>query len=116
MERLKETIDEIAGSADNNYGEEDKEFHRIIALSANNPIIEGMIDPLLITHDKMDRQIRERERDVTVQLYIKTNKRFMTVHLKSLPNPKEAFSTLCPQFMSFNDDMNLGTFSFYALI
>ncbi|MDQ0877581.1 GntR family transcriptional repressor for pyruvate dehydrogenase complex [Paenibacillus sp. V4I3] len=69
LERLKETIDEIAGSVDDNYGESDKEFHRIIALSANNPIIEGMIDPLLITHDKMDRQIRERERDVTVQFH-----------------------------------------------
>lgn len=69
LKRLKETIDEIAGSVDNNYGEADKEFHRIIALSANNPIIEGMIDPLLITHDKMDRQIRERERDVTVQFH-----------------------------------------------
>lgn len=69
LNRLKETIDEIAGSVDNNYGEADKEFHRIIALSANNPIIEGMIDPLLITFDKMDRQIRKRERDVTVQFH-----------------------------------------------
>lgn len=69
LNRLKETIDEIAGSVDNNYVEADKEFHRIIAWSANNPIMEGMIDPLLITFDKMDRQIRERERDVTVQFH-----------------------------------------------
>ncbi|MCY9670152.1 FadR family transcriptional regulator [Paenibacillus alginolyticus] len=86
LNRLKETIDEIAGSVDNNYGEADKEFHRIIALSANNPIIEGMIDPLLITHDKMDRQVRERERDVTVQ--------FHTDIYNALVNrdPQEAFT------------------------
>ncbi|WP_261305228.1 FadR/GntR family transcriptional regulator [Paenibacillus andongensis] len=86
LKRLKETIDEIAGSVDNNYGEADKEFHRIIAMSANNPIIEGMIDPLLITHDKMDRQIRQRERDVTVQ--------FHTDIYNALVNrdPQEAFT------------------------
>ncbi|NOU95885.1 GntR family transcriptional regulator [Paenibacillus sp. LMG 31456] len=69
LKRLKETIEEIAGSVDNNYGELDKEFHRIIAMSANNTILEGMIDPLIITHDKMDSQIRERERDITVQFH-----------------------------------------------
>jgi GntR family transcriptional repressor for pyruvate dehydrogenase complex len=69
LERLKETIDKIAGSIDNNYGEVDKEFHLIIAMSANNPIIEGMIDPLLITHDKMNSHIKYRERDVTVRFH-----------------------------------------------
>lgn len=71
-ERLRQlygTIEQIARSTDNNYGEVDKEFHRIIALSANNPIVEGMIDSLLITHDKMNSHITYRERDVTVQFH-----------------------------------------------
>ncbi|WP_228253317.1 FCD domain-containing protein, partial [Acinetobacter baumannii] len=46
LERLQKTIDDIASSTDNNYGEADKEFHRIIALSANNPVVEGMIQSL----------------------------------------------------------------------
>ncbi|MGJ7919064.1 FadR/GntR family transcriptional regulator [Neobacillus sp. LXY-4] len=67
LSRLKKTIDFIANSEDNNYGEADREFHRIIALSADNPIVEGMIDSLLITHRKIDSQIKYRERDLTVQ-------------------------------------------------
>ncbi|KKI89684.1 GntR family transcriptional regulator [Bacillus sp. SA1-12] len=63
---LQETIDAIANSKDNNYGDHDKEFHRIIAISANNPIVEGMIDSLLITHQKIDSLIETRERDLTV--------------------------------------------------
>jgi GntR family transcriptional repressor for pyruvate dehydrogenase complex len=67
LEKLKESIDNIANSKDNNYGEYDKEFHRIIALSANNPVVEGMIDSLLITHNKTDSLIKYRERDRTVE-------------------------------------------------
>lgn len=67
LARLKETIDLIANSVDDNYGEIDKEFHRIIALSANNPVVEGMINSLLITHDKVNNQIKFRERDLTVE-------------------------------------------------
>lgn len=66
LSRLKETIDFIAQSEDNNYGEADREFHRIIALSAGNPIVEGMIDSLLITHRKIDSEIKYRERELTV--------------------------------------------------
>ncbi|MBD2870052.1 FadR/GntR family transcriptional regulator [Paenibacillus arenilitoris] len=69
LARLKETIDKIAASVDNNYGEVDKEFHLIIAMSANNPIIEGMIDPLLMSHDQMNSHIKYRERDVTVRFH-----------------------------------------------
>ncbi|MCY8988246.1 FadR/GntR family transcriptional regulator [Bacillus atrophaeus] len=69
LKRLKKTIDDIANSTDNNYGEADKEFHRIIALSANNPVVEGMIQSLLITHAKIDSQIPYRERDVTVEYH-----------------------------------------------
>nr|WP_263327692.1 FadR/GntR family transcriptional regulator [Neobacillus sp. Marseille-Q6967] len=67
LEKLKETIDLIANNTDNNYGEIDKEFHRLIALSANNPVVEGMINSLLITHDKIDSEIRHRERRLTVE-------------------------------------------------
>ena len=60
-------LPDIANSTDNHYGEADKEFHRIIALSANNPVVEGMIQSLLITHAKIDSQIPYRERDVTAE-------------------------------------------------
>ncbi|MFP3121938.1 FadR family transcriptional regulator [Ectobacillus funiculus] len=69
LARLKETIDLIANSVDDDYGEVDKEFHRIIALSANNPVVEGMINSLLITHDKVNTQIKFRERDLTVEYH-----------------------------------------------
>ncbi|MGM7721862.1 FadR/GntR family transcriptional regulator [uncultured Metabacillus sp.] len=82
---LRETIDGIANSKDNNYGDYDKEFHRIIAVSANNPIVEGMIDSLLITHHKIDSLIETRERDLTVShheaIYSALEQR----------NPQEAF-------------------------
>ncbi|MCI3987468.1 FCD domain-containing protein, partial [Bacillus vallismortis] len=64
LQRLQKTIDDIANSTDNLNGEADKEFHRIIALSANNPVVEGMIQSLLITHAKSDSQNPYRERDV----------------------------------------------------
>lgn len=67
LRKLKRTIDLIAESQDNNYGEIDKEFHRTIALSANNPVVEGMIYSLLVAHDKTDSLIEYRERDLTVE-------------------------------------------------
>ncbi|PTM58015.1 FadR/GntR family transcriptional regulator [Desmospora activa] len=69
LAKLKETIDRIAESKDNNYGEWDKEFHRIIAYSADNPVVEGMIDALLIAHSKTDSLITYRERDLTVEYH-----------------------------------------------
>jgi GntR family transcriptional regulator, transcriptional repressor for pyruvate dehydrogenase complex len=85
---LKKTIDRIANSTDNDYGEADKEFHQIIALSANNPIVEGMIDSLLITHSKIDSLIEYRERDLTVAyhkaIYDALEQR----------NPQEAFNQM----------------------
>lgn len=67
LNELKETIDAIANSKDNDYGEIDKEFHRIIALSANSSVFEGMIHSLLVAHDKTDREIKYRERERTVK-------------------------------------------------
>lgn len=70
LEKLKETIDEIAKNADSDYGRLDKEFHRIIAQSANNQVVEGMIDSLLITHEKTDSLIAYREPDITIDHHI----------------------------------------------
>lgn len=67
LERLQETIDGIEESKDKNYGNFDKKFHRIIAYSANNPIVEGMIDPLLYAHQKTDSLIKYREPIKTVK-------------------------------------------------
>ncbi|MDD9268308.1 FadR/GntR family transcriptional regulator [Paenibacillus sp. GCM10023248] len=88
LQRLKLTIDAIANSVDDDYGEIDKEFHLIIAMSANNPIIEGMIDSLLMMYDRMNTQIKYRERDVTV--------RFHTAIYHALVNrdPHEAFTQM----------------------
>lgn len=86
LAKLKETIDLIAGSVDNNYGEVDKEFHRIIAVSADNPIVEGMIDSLIAAHDRMNSHIKYRERDVTVQFHTDI------YHALARHDPYEAFS------------------------
>ena len=67
LDRIKLTIDRIAESVDDDYGDYDKEFHRLIALSANNPVVEGMINSLIVTHDRVNKQIRYRERDLTVE-------------------------------------------------
>lgn len=70
LAKLKETIDMIESSIDNNYGEADKEFHQIIASSADNPIVEGMIDSLIMTIRKINSEITYRERDRTLQQHI----------------------------------------------
>ncbi len=88
LAKLKETIDSISNSKDNNYGEADKEFHRIIALSANNPIVEGMIDSLLVTHNKINSLIKYRERDLTVE-YHQAIYSALESH-----NPQEAFTQM----------------------
>lgn len=68
--QLKETIDSIKESVNNDYGALDKEFHRIIAQSANNPVVEGMIDSLLIAHEKTDSLIPFREPEKTIEHHI----------------------------------------------
>lgn len=67
LEQLKKTIESIKRNSDKNYGALDKEFHRIIAQSANNPVVEGMIDSLLISHEKTDSLISYREPEITVE-------------------------------------------------
>lgn len=70
LEKIKETIDSIQENADSDYGRLDKEFHRLIAQSANNPVVEGMIDSLLITHEKTDSLITYREPDITIEHHL----------------------------------------------
>src|SRR5690625_592722 len=67
LERLKETIDNIKESINNDYGKYDKQFHSIIAHSANNPVVEGMIDSLLMAHEKTDSLIPFREPEITIE-------------------------------------------------
>lgn len=67
LEELKTTIIKIEESNDNDYGSLDKKFHRIIAQSANNPVVEGMIDSLLIAHEKTDSLIPFRDPEITAE-------------------------------------------------
>lgn len=67
LEKIKETIDWIKENANSDYGRIDKEFHRLIAQTANNPVVEGMIDSLLITHEKTDSLITYREPGITIE-------------------------------------------------
>jgi GntR family transcriptional regulator, transcriptional repressor for pyruvate dehydrogenase complex len=67
LKRLKQTIEVIENSKDQNYGEADIEFHRIIALSANNQIVEGMVDSLIVTLVKIDSEIKVREPERTIE-------------------------------------------------
>lgn len=67
LEKLKKTIHGIQENKDRDYGEYDKEFHRIIAFCANNPIVEGMISSLLLTHEKTNRLILFREPEITIE-------------------------------------------------
>lgn len=69
LQRLKEINKQIEESTDNNYGALDIEFHRTIAQCANNAVVEGMIDSLLIAHEKTDRLIPFREREITVDYH-----------------------------------------------
>lgn len=70
LSQLKKTIEHIKEFPDKDYGEYDKEFHRIIAHSANNPVVEGMIDSLLIAHEKTDSLITYREPQITIEHHI----------------------------------------------
>lgn len=67
LKRLKRTIDFIENNKDKDYGEADIEFHRIIALSADNPVVEGMVDSLIVTLVKINKEIKVRQPEKTIQ-------------------------------------------------
>jgi len=60
--QLKESIEAIEKSEED-YTKIDREFHRIIAFSASNSIIEGIIDPMLNLFDQTLNQISAEDRD-----------------------------------------------------
>ncbi|GAK09897.1 FadR/GntR family transcriptional regulator [Geomicrobium sp. JCM 19038] len=66
LEVLHETIVAIETKEDNDYGRYDLEFHHIIASSVDNPIMQGMMDSLLLAHEKVNKQIQYREKEKTV--------------------------------------------------
>lgn len=72
LRELRGTLEDIANSQ-GDYSEADKEFHRIIAYSANNPIVEGMVDPLLTMVNQMLDQVSEEYRDRNVTLEYHTS-------------------------------------------
>src|SRR5690625_1804518 len=57
LKQLEKSIEGIRKYAEQDYGKYDKEFHRIIAYSVDNPILEGMIESLLIAHNKTNSLI-----------------------------------------------------------
>lgn len=70
LKRLRKTIDVIDKNRATDYGEADIEFHRIIALSANNPIVEGMVDSLIVTLVKINNEIKVRDPERTIAEHI----------------------------------------------
>lgn len=64
LAKLKETIQKMKDLPTNDSSEIDKEFHKIIALSAKSPFIEGIIDPLQNFHEKILEQIPYGERNL----------------------------------------------------
>ncbi|MBP1154139.1 MULTISPECIES: FadR/GntR family transcriptional regulator [unclassified Paenibacillus] len=66
LDELYKTIQALSEHP-GDYSELDKEFHRIIAFSVNNYVLEGMIDSLLMAFDRMSKKIEFRERDVAVE-------------------------------------------------
>jgi len=66
LKQLEKSIEGIRKYAEQDYGKYDKEFHRIIAYSVDNPILEGMIESLLIAHNKTNSLIPFREPKKTI--------------------------------------------------
>ena len=62
LRKLEENLQAMSVNKED-YRDIDKEFHRIIGFSANNPILEGIIDPLLDMIDETLRQVSSAERD-----------------------------------------------------
>ncbi|MFC5447047.1 FadR/GntR family transcriptional regulator [Paenibacillus aestuarii] len=61
LRTLEQLLNEMSENKEG-YAPLDKEFHRVIAYSANNPILEGNIDPLLSMFDETLSQIALQDR------------------------------------------------------
>jgi DNA-binding FadR family transcriptional regulator len=62
--KLSGTIERMMLLTTEDSSEEDKEFHKIIAQSANNALFEGVITPLQQFHHKILEKISLEERDL----------------------------------------------------
>src|SRR5690606_1757282 len=65
---LRKTIDDMRNLPTEDSTEVDKEFHKIIALSAKNSLFEGIIDPLQEFHSKILDQIPLDDRQLEITL------------------------------------------------
>ncbi|MCM3760503.1 FadR family transcriptional regulator [Alkalihalobacillus oceani] len=72
LAKLEETIEEMKKLPTEDSSELDMIFHKVIAHSANNPLFEGMIDPLQTFHQKVLEQIplEARNLEQTLQYHI----------------------------------------------
>jgi GntR family transcriptional repressor for pyruvate dehydrogenase complex len=61
LEKLLKTI--LVMESNTEYREADKEFHKIIAYSASNTLLEGIIDPLLNMYDTTLDQISKGQKN-----------------------------------------------------
>ena len=72
LNKLKATIDRMKLLPTEDSSEEDREFHRIIALSANNALFDGLIHPLQQFHREILKKIPLEERNLqdTIQQHL----------------------------------------------
>jgi GntR family transcriptional regulator, transcriptional repressor for pyruvate dehydrogenase complex len=62
LEELRRSIERMSEN-EHDYSEFDKEFHRIIAISANNVIVESLVGPLINMVEKMLHQVSSKYKD-----------------------------------------------------
>ncbi len=64
LQKLKEINERMKKLPTQDSTKEDKEFHKIIAMSANNPLFAGVITPLQQFHEKILGEISLKDRDL----------------------------------------------------
>lgn len=72
LAKLNDLIEEMKGLPTEDSSEVDKEFHKVIALSAKIPLFESIIEPLQSFHQKVLEQIplEDRNLEQTIQYHI----------------------------------------------
>ncbi len=90
LEKLWGTIEEMKSLPTDDSSKVDKQFHKIIAHSAQNPLFEGIIDPLQNFHDKVLDEIplEDRELEKTVKYHIDI------YHALKKRDPIEAYTSM----------------------
>ncbi|NEU32270.1 FadR family transcriptional regulator [bacterium LRH843] len=64
LDKLHAIIERMKTLPTEDSSEEDKEFHKIIALSAKNPLFDGVITPLQQFHENILKKIAYEQRDL----------------------------------------------------